>query len=528
MISASTKDHCWPTIRFIIAVLFGAVLAACGGGGGGGTSGASNTAAMAANAQAASPNYFFEIWVTGSGTVTSSPAGLSCSGTNHCIAYFKIGSTVTLSASPTGGATVSAWGGSCAGKGASCKVLMNDPRTVTIAFAAGAGGTNPAVSVRVSGNHLIDVNGKTLQLRGVNVSGLESVAIQGWSPGNPWGAQTGDASPNWTTIKSWGVNTVRLPLNEASWLGLTCIDEGGIGSVVTNGVKTTDAAGASVRADPGGNYQATVAAAVADATAAGLYVILDLHWTAPGSACPMAQNPMADSDHSVAFWNSIATEFRGHPNVLFELFNEPYMYWLTPTETDWPVLLSGGTETEYVSGGTPYEIPLNWQVAGMQQLVNTVRATGATNVILSSGANWTQDLSGWVANKPTDPLNQLAAVWHAYPTYGAAFGSAAYIQPNYSPQIWTEVKGILAAGYPVVITEFGDQDSPGTTTAPFTSNLLPWADLNGVSYLGWTWDVWQDANNVLITDAAGDPTPGFGVYVKAHYLCRAGGATTCP
>ena len=37
--------------------------------------------------------------------------------------------------------------------------------------------------------------GKTIQLRGVNVSGLEFVAVQGWDPGNPWGGQVGPTTP---------------------------------------------------------------------------------------------------------------------------------------------------------------------------------------------------------------------------------------------------------------------------------------------------------------------------------------------
>jgi aryl-phospho-beta-D-glucosidase BglC (GH1 family) len=523
----SPVRSCQRVLRSGLLALFFASLVACGGGGGSSGSG-EETAARGADAKTASTNYYFSIWVTGAGTVTSSPAGISCTGTKQCVGYFKIGSSVTLSAQPIGGTTISGWGGSCSGTGASCKVTMNDPRDVSISFAEGTESAGTTQSIRVSGNHLIDAHGNTVQLRGVNVSGLESVAIQGWSPGNPWGGQTGDATPNWATIKTWGVNAVRLPLNEASWLSLSCVDVAGIGSVVTNGVSKADAPGTTIKADPGGNYRAAVSAAVAGASAAGLYVILDLHWTAPASACPMAQNPMADADHSVAFWSSIASEFRGYPNVAFELFNEPYMYWLAPSTSDWAALLNGATETEYVTGGTPYEMALNWQISGMQQMVDAVRATGATNVILSSGANWAQDLSGWLDNMPVDTLHQLAAVWHAYPTYGTTFGTAAYVQPNYSPQIWADVKAIVAAGYPVVITEFGDQDSAGTTTSPFASNLLPWADLNGVSYLGWAWDVWQNANNVLITNAAGNPTPGFGTYVKAHYLCRASGEASCP
>jgi endoglucanase len=78
----------------------------------------------------------------------------------------------------------------------------------------------------------------------------------------------------------------------------------------------------------------------------------------------------------------------------------------------------------------------------------------------------------------------------------------------------------------VVITEYGD--TIGGSTAPWASMLLPFADAHDISYLGWTWDVWGGMSaNVLITDAAGAPTEGFGTYVKAHYLCRAAGTAVC-
>src|ERR1700733_3916305 len=74
--------------------------------------------------------------------------------------------------------------------------------------------------IHVCGNRLVDGNGHTVQLRGVSVSGLEGYAIQGWTPGDPWGGQ----APDFAAIKSWGANAVRLPLNEASWNGGPCID----------------------------------------------------------------------------------------------------------------------------------------------------------------------------------------------------------------------------------------------------------------------------------------------------------------
>ena len=388
------------------------------------------------------------------------------------------------------------------------------------------------VSISVSGNKLIDAQGSEVQLRGVNVSGLEAVAVLGWSPANPWGSQTGTPTPDWTTLKSWGSNVVRLPLNEASWLGLSCIDEGGFGSTVTNGVQTQNKPGTVVKADPGGNYQATVASTVASATAAGLYVILDLHLAAPGNICPNVQNPMADADHSVTFWTSVATAFKGSPNVIFELFNEPFLDMTAALvgNTPWPDLLNGGATLTYVAAAAPgnsITVPYTWKTAGMQQLLNAVRATGATNVVLVSTNSYASAIFNWLEYKPTDPLNQLAAVWHAYPTPAYPTQVNCVNMPGCSAVVMAASQAIKAAGYPVVITEYGDVI--GGSTSPWSAVLLPFADANDISYLGWTWDVWPGMSEyVLITDAAGDPTQGYGTYVKAHYLCRAAGTAVCP
>lgn len=371
----------------------------------------------------------------------------------------------------------------------------------------GSSSSSTTLTVRVDGDHLIDASGKTLQLRGVNVSGLEFVAVQGWDPSDPWGG----GAPDWNAIKTWKANAVRFPLNEASWLGYQCVDGNG---------NTRDP-------DPGKNYKTTVQTAVQQATAAGLYVILDLHWTAPKNYCPLGQNPMADADNSVTFWTSLATAYKGDPNVIFELFNEPYFYWLTANETEWNVLMKGGTITKYVSAGTnSYETTYSWQSAGMQQLVDAVRATGATNVVLVSGVSWSQDLSQWAANKPTDSANQLAAVWHAYPN-SSTVGNAQAALPKYGSVAYTWTQSVLAAGYPVVTTEFGDNNATGTVGSPFASNLLPWLDKAGGSYLGWTWNAWSDSSDILILNDSGTPTDGYGVYVKTHYECVAAGTSNC-
>jgi endoglucanase len=389
-----------------------------------------------------------------------------------------------------------------------CEIRCVRLALVLLIFPAFAGA---APSLTVSQGHLVDGSGQTVQLRGVNVSSLEFIPIQGWSAANPWGGQTGDATPNWSRIKTWKVNTVRIPLNEASWLGYRC----------------SDVSGAMRDPDPGHNYQATVKAAVADATAAGLYVILDLHWTAPGTFCPLAQNPMADADNSIGFWTSLAGTFKGYPNVLFEPFNEPFFFWMTSGADPWKVLRDGGTFTQYVTGSSKvYTAPHTWQSAGMQQMLDAIRATGATNVVLVGAPNWSQDLSQWVAYKPTDPLNQLAAVWHAYPDSGVV-GSAGAAIPKLGVVAFTWAESVLSAGVPLVITETGDHNAPGTKGAPFVSTLLPWADKAGASYLGWTWNLWSNHDNVLIKDKDGTPSDGYGLYFHEHLLCVANGARDC-
>ena len=74
---------------------------------------------------------------TGSGTVSSTPAGISCTpNLASCSAAFAQGSSVTLTATAQAGSTFGGWSGACSGSAASCTVSMSVARTVGAQFTA--------------------------------------------------------------------------------------------------------------------------------------------------------------------------------------------------------------------------------------------------------------------------------------------------------------------------------------------------------------------------------------------------------
>jgi endoglucanase len=339
-----------------------------------------------------------------------------------------------------------------------------------------AGGAAP--QLHVSGNKLVTSAGKTYRLLGVNRSSGEFACVQGkgmWD-GSPADQAGIDA------MKAWNIHVVRIPLNEDCWLGL-----GGTPS--------------------GPAYQKEVKAYADALVANGITPIIDLHWThgqytGNTSACSdvnaTCQKPMPDMQYSPQFWTGVATMFKGNNAVIFDLFNEPWPdaadNWANAT-AEWTCLRDGGTCT-----GITYE------VAGMQDLLDAVRATGATNVVMTAGLTWTNDLSQWLAYKPVDPTGNLMASWHSYNFNGCV-----------DTACWDRTIGAVAAKVPVVAGEIGQN----TCAHDYIDKVMAWADQNGVGYLAWTWNPWGvcgSSGNDLILDWNGTPTETFGSGYKAHLL----------
>jgi hypothetical protein len=90
---------------------------------------------------------------TGSGIVTSTPAGINCGST--CSASYSAGTQVTLTAQPTSGSAFTGWGGACSGT-SSCTIRMDNIRSVTANFTQVA--NNRLVTLTKSGMGVITSN----------------------------------------------------------------------------------------------------------------------------------------------------------------------------------------------------------------------------------------------------------------------------------------------------------------------------------------------------------------------------------
>src|SRR5262249_14368903 len=221
-----------------------------------------------------------------------------------------------------------------------------------------------------------------------------------------------------TAIRDWHVNHIRLPLAQDRWFGK-----------------------APEQKDDGKAYRALVGQVVDTCAAQGCYVILDLHWSDAGEwGKQIGQHVMPDQN-SVAFWQDLATTYKNHPAVIFDLYNEPH-------DVSWDIWRDGGKVTEKDRRkGTEK----TYEAVGMQALLDTVRATEAENVVIAAGLDWAYDLSGILDGKQlADPKgNGVLYANHAYPNKGDTV------------ERWVEKMEKATKKLPVIVSEFGSDARGG-------------------------------------------------------------------
>ena len=148
-------------------------------------------------------------------------------------------------------------------------------------------------------------------------------------------------------------------------------------------------------------------------------VILNLQYE---STEPNVESPIQSS---IDFWKFITPHYKNNSSIFFDIFNEPRI-WTGNMTTSWDLWQKGG-----VYNGITY--------VGMQDLVDTIRNTGATNVIYVEGSAAGESLQGLVSGEGTTShlLQGSNLVYSVHPYFGyqhltkaqwdAWFGNAAQL-----------------------------------------------------------------------------------------------------
>lgn len=314
----------------------------------------------------------------------------------------------------------------------------------------------PPAELRVSGNQIQTVSGRNVWLQGLNVASLE------WSAGGEHVLRSIGVG-----INEWNANVIRLPVKESFWFGR---EKG--------------------QTDGGEKYRALVDSAVEAAAGRGAYLIIDLHRFG------------APTEEHAAFWRDAAKRYANHPAVLYELFNEPH-------GISWDVWRDGGeVKTKPQDGATIAENAevVSTHSVGMQALVDAVRQTGAKNVVLVGGLDWSYDLGGILAGYALNDRGGNGIVYstHVYPWKRG----------------WREKFLAVAEKHPVLVGETGaplerlEFIPPERHEDPYT--WVP--DMLGCIQqhrLHWTaWCFHPKAAPAMLQDWNYTPTPFWGAFAK--------------
>ncbi len=266
-------------------------------------------------------------------------------------------------------------------------------------------GTTPVEAhgkLSVDGTQLVDENGEPYQLRGMSTHGIT------WFPD----FVNEDA---FTTLRDeWGTNIVRLAMYVDEWGNGQCYmgNEKGSRELLEKGVDIC--------------------------LELGMYVIIDWHVLNPG-------DPSAYTDKAVEFFDYIADKYKGLPNIIYEICNEPN------GNADWNGVVK------------PYA----------EKVIPVIRKHDKDAVIIVGTPTWSQDIDKALAN----PLS-YDNIMYALHFYAA----------THTDWLRDRLKTCVDSGLPVFVSEFGCCDASGNGGNDFTQaeKWLSLLDEYNISYCSWS------------------------------------------
>lgn len=321
--------------------------------------------------------------------------------------------------------------------------------------------------LHVVGNQIETAAGCPIRLVGVDVDCLEWNA-QGINSGTqPILSSVEEA------VSAWHANFVRIPIDQDWWDGNAQSSRGSVNQAT---------------------YQGLVTAIVNYCQSANVYCDIDLQWSGDGATGTAIQQYSMPDENSLTFWTSVATLYKNNTSVLFDMFNEPYPNGNSDNATAWSLWKSGGTTTDSPSFTTP----------GLQEILATIRATGALNICIAGGLEYSFDFQG--ITPLTDPGNGGNA--------GNGIVYAAHIYNNNGNDTaagWnSDIVPALSYG-PVEIEEFGNSANT-TDNGTFVNSVLAWMDGGNSSsydFGGMAWNFGVAASPYLLTSFTGYTTTSY-------------------
>ncbi len=229
--------------------------------------------------------------------------------------------------------------------------------------------------LQVKGAKIVNSKGKPFVIKGVSTHGLS------------WYPQYVNKSA-FASLKKRGVNTIRLAMYTEEY----------------NGYCTGDSANRK-------NLESLIAQGVKEATALGMYVIIDWHILSDG-------NPLTHKKEAQAFFKKIAKKYNKNTNILFEICNEP-----NGNEGSWNNI------KKYANA-----------------VIKTIRSVNKKAIIIVGTPTWSQDVD--VAAAAPLKGSNIAYAFHFYAS-------------THKQDLRNKLEAAVKKGLPVIVSEFGLSEASG-------------------------------------------------------------------